>query len=375
MAYQIKTRTNGVKFVEFVGLDGRRKRLSLGTRDPKIAEELGRRRYIAHIKGEDREPTAGPKHSPERKKVLTLGMAIERMKKDEWAQERVKSWESIWSDCRKLAEFFGEDTEVADITYERMVEYVRTCRSMGHSNGTIKKRMQRLRQMLLNCANGKWINPETRLPYLAFVPATPETGKPSIRKAELTVEDERRVYEYCDQRRADSKRGQQWWLFKQFIMWQIDTGMRKCETLLIDLDRVRHNIVQIRVSKNGEGRDVPLTSRLIKMVDIFRAMDHKGPLFAGLTFGKIQEMWDECRRALDLGDLVIHDLRHTRGQRLCDAGVPLEVVSELLGHKDIGVTGRVYTIRKTAALQQWAKFAEENPDAALTGEFQLKVVS
>ncbi|HEY8352527.1 MAG TPA: site-specific integrase, partial [Sphingomonadales bacterium] len=203
----------------------------------------------------------------------------------------------------------------------------------------------------------------------------PETGKPSIRKAELTVEDERRVYEYCDQRRADSKRGQQWWLFKQFIMWQIDTGMRKCETLLIDLDRVRHNIVQIRVSKNGEGRDVPLTSRLIKMVDIFRAMDHKGPLFAGLTFGKIQEMWDECRRALDLGDLVIHDLRHTRGQRLCDAGVPLEVVSELLGHKDIGVTGRVYTIRKTAALQQWAKFAEENPDAALTGEFQLKVVS
>jgi integrase len=175
------------------------------------------------------------------------------------------------------------------------------------------------------------------------------------------------VLDYCDERAGNSIRGQQWWLFKQFIIWQIDTGMRKSESLLVDEARIVNNRVRLYEgeTKNEDAREIPLTSRLVKLVETFKAMGLNGPFFGSLSHSKIFEMWNEARAKLNLGDVTIHDLRHTRGQRLYDAGVPLEVISELLGHRDISVTAQVYTKRKAATLDKWTRHAEENPGAAL----------
>jgi integrase len=177
----------------------------------------------------------------------------------------------------------------------------------------------------------------------------------------LSEEDERRVYEFCDQQRATTVRGQDWWLFKQFIMWQIDTGMRKSETFRKGLADVRGDVVMLYKweTKNREDREVPLTARLQKAVATFKAMEIDGPFFAGLTSGKVWEMWSKVRAELDLGDFTIHDLRHTRGQRLADSGVPLEVIADLLGHKDVSITAGVYTVRKTETLRKWTHHAEQ----------------
>lgn len=362
MSYIIKTRTNGMKFVEFTGLDGQRKRLSLGTRNEKEAQELGRAKWIAHLKGEDTKPAAKPAPVA---RTFTLGMAIDKLKADEWSPDVCKSWPSIWSDAAILLREIG-DVEVSDITYETILGYVTSARADGHAPGTIKKRLSRLSKIMQNCSR-RWINPETRLPYLTTVPAFPNPGKANVRSAELTELQEQAVYRECDKLRESSTRGHQWWLFKQFIMWQVDTGMRKGETLLIGADRIKDNAVHLYDgdTKNDEGRPIPLTTRLKGMVQTFEQMGITGPFFGGLTFGKIQEMWNEVRQNCGIPDVTIHDLRHTRGQRLADAGVPLEVISELLGHKDISVTARVYTVRKLGTLQKWTEFAEANPGAGL----------
>lgn len=358
MSYEVKTRTNGVKFVEFAGLDGTRKRVSLGTRDPKAAERLAREKFLAHLKGED---VVRPRQPSEQPKVFTLGMAIDALKRTDWSSSRISSWRNVWSDCDILLKEIG-DIELTDFTYEVACLFIEGQQRQGKANGTIRKRLSRLSK-ILSCAATRWVNPETRRPYLDYVPAFPDSvGTPNVRKVNLAEADERRVYEYCDQQAQSSVRGHQWWLFKQFIMWQIDTGMRKNESLLVGHDRIADNTVMLYdgETKNGDGRPIPLTTRLQKMVGVFKSMElGAAPFFASLTASKIFEMWDDARTALDLGHVTIHDLRRTRGQRLYDSGVPLEVISELLGHRDIRVTARVYTQRTVQHLRQWTDHAEE----------------
>ncbi|HKD77521.1 MAG TPA: site-specific integrase, partial [Ktedonobacterales bacterium] len=45
---------------------------------------------------------------------------------------------------------------------------------------------------------------------------------------------------------------------------------------------------------------------------------------------------------LGLPDMRFHDLRHTCATLLLSRGVNIKVVSEMLGHSDIGITLRVY---------------------------------
>lgn len=140
--------------------------------------------------------------------------------------------------------------------------------------------------------------------------------------------------------------------------------MRKSETLKVGADRIKDGCVILYngETKNDEGRAIPLTTRLREMVELFSKMGIAGRFFGSLTPGKIQEMWDVVRRDLKLGDIVIHDLRHTRGQRLDDADVPIEVIAELLGHKDIRVTQRVYRRAKTERLKRWVDAVDQGSE-------------
>lgn len=54
---------------------------------------------------------------------------------------------------------------------------------------------------------------------------------------------------------------------------------------------------------------------------------------------------DSVRRILARGGIEgvrFHDLRHGHASLLIDDGVPLSVISAALGHKDVGITGRIY---------------------------------
>lgn len=359
MSYEVKKRDNGMHFVEFNDSDGKRKRLSLGTRDEKAADQLARKKYIEFFSEPEDEEEKAP---ASRGVVLSLSEGIERMKKGAWHPDVARSWESIWSDARILLRYFG-DVDVRDITAESLQGYADEMKAAGQSPGTIRKRLSRIKTLLLKCSSS-WINPKTQRPYIPYVPEFPEgIAKQRIRKRELTEDQERSVYDYCAEQRVSSDRGQQWWLFAEFIKWQIDTGMRKGESLAKEFSDVKDQSVWLQdgETKNEEPREVPLTSRVQQTYTMLATISGgRGKIWAGLNFGKVQEMWSEVRRELGLGDLVIHDLRHTRGQRLADKGVPLEVIADLLGHKDVSVTAKIYTFRKSETLRKWTDYADED---------------
>lgn len=59
--------------------------------------------------------------------------------------------------------------------------------------------------------------------------------------------------------------------------------------------------------------------------------------------------WQRARQEAGLGDLHVHDLRHTTGMRLREAGVPESTISDLLWHAKKSMTAH-YTMAQIVEL-------------------------
>lgn len=56
----------------------------------------------------------------------------------------------------------------------------------------------------------------------------------------------------------------------------------------------------------------------------------------------LRRSWGAVRKAAGLGEMRLHDLRHTCVSLLLDLGVPPHIVREIVGHSDIEVTMTIY---------------------------------
>ena len=131
------------------------------------------------------------------------------------------------------------------------------------------------------------------------------------------------------------------------IVAALDTGMRRGELLhqrWEQIDLTRH-VLSVSRSKTieGEGREIPLTSRVATLLRTRH--QPAGPVFTydGHAIGTIKTTWRTTLRNAGIRHVRFHDLRHTFNTRLLEAGVLQEVRKALMGHvSGAGVHG-VYT--------------------------------
>lgn len=119
----------------------------------------------------------------------------------------------------------------------------------------------------------------------------------------------------------------------------IDTGFRVGECLSLAPDNVDIGQKQITlwVTKNGRPRTVPMTAR------VQRIIKKRLPALFPMTYESVRHYWDKARNQLGYGDdphYVIHICRHTCASRLVQAGVPIQVVQEWMGHASVVTTQR-----------------------------------
>ncbi len=107
-------------------------------------------------------------------------------------------------------------------------------------------------------------------------------------------------------------------------------------------------MVTVRVAKNGQPRDVPLTRRATTALADLKAkrtITLSGPQ---RVFSWIPEQWPghlakdykRAVKAAELPPLRLHDLRHLAAVNLVRSGTPLPDVAKLLGHKTLAMTWR-----------------------------------
>ena len=124
------------------------------------------------------------------------------------------------------------------------------------------------------------------------------------------------------------------------------TGARKLELLKAkwsDID-VEKRTWTLNMTKNGRGRHVPLSQAAINIIGQLPKYPDCPWLLANsrtlLPFTDIKRSFMAARKLAGLDDVHIHDLRHTFGSQLTNAGVDLYTVGKLLGHVNVASTAR-----------------------------------
>ena len=67
--------------------------------------------------------------------------------------------------------------------------------------------------------------------------------------------------------------------------------------------------------------------------------DYRGRMISPMT---LHDQWLAAIARAGLPMVRMHDLRHAAATRMLEAGIPLKVVSEYLGHANISITADVY---------------------------------
>jgi integrase len=197
----------------------------------------------------------------------------------------------------------------------------------------------------------------------------PEVGRDSERDAErhrrlapetsATAGEERRLLHVSAPR------------LQRLVLGALETCCRQGELLALQWQDVGVDWLQIRDTKNGLAREIPISARLRAVLELARCDPAGRPLgpqayVFGNEFGEAapfprkawqtavlkahghRPQWEPgrgkltatCQALYDRIDLHFHDLRHEGGSRLLEAGWPLHHVRDMLGHQDLATTNR-----------------------------------
>jgi integrase len=148
------------------------------------------------------------------------------------------------------------------------------------------------------------------------------------------------------------------------------TGARKSELLQamwehVDLERRMWFIPQ---TKNGRSRHVPLSSPAIAILRQLPRLPGCPYVVPNLNtrrpYRTLKKVWQTARIQAGLGDLRMHDLRHSAASLMINAGVDLFAVGRVLGHTDHKSTMRYSHLANDTLLK--AVEAGANSQAAWT---------
>ena len=121
------------------------------------------------------------------------------------------------------------------------------------------------------------------------------------------------------------------------------TGCRKSEILALRWNEIDGDTIALADAKAGP-RKVYLNSRARRIIE--RQPRGRSPfVFPSLRnldrpHGPNLRLWDRIRKEAAIEDVRLHDLRHTMASHAVMNGVPVPVVSRLLGHSSVQMTLR-----------------------------------
>ncbi len=134
------------------------------------------------------------------------------------------------------------------------------------------------------------------------------------------------------------------WL-RPVLTLAVHTGMRRGELLSLMWPQVNleQGIITLLDTKNGERRDIPMDDTVRRILEGTRV---KGDFIFSNRSGRpiegasLYRAFYEALQKSKIENFKWHDIRHTFASNLVMAGVDLNTVRELLGHKDLKMTLR-----------------------------------
>jgi integrase len=242
-----------------------------------------------------------------------------------WAGQ--KSERTAERNGQEVVELIGPAIKPSEITESTVDMMVCKLEAKGNSNGTINRKLAALSKMMTLAHRRGFIN---RKPHLE------RRREAQGRIRWLSQQEEAQLLTTFRHFGRDD--------FADLVVMLVDTGLRVSEALKMewrDID-LAEGWVRLWDTKNGGARSVPLTTRVVEMLQRLQGIDPQGP-FSEIAPRTFNEFWVRVRSHMGLSQdaqFVPHALRHTYISRLVQAGVDLRTVQELAGHKTLAMTFR-----------------------------------
>ena len=244
-----------------------------------------------------------------------------------------------------------------EITRQDIVKMHSERKASGAAAGSANRLLIMMRY-IFNLAV-RWEVPGIKANPTKGVPLMEENNK---KERYLSVDEAQRLYDaVCKSQNT---------MLQYIVPMLILTGARKREVLDAkweDFDFARR-IWCIPMSKSGKARRVPLSDGALNILSTiprdmkcewtFPNPDTKKP------FVSIFCAWDTARKSVDLGDVRVHDLRHSHASFLVNAGRTLYEVQHILGHTQVKTTQRYAHLSQETLLD-----ATNSVNTALGGMF------
>jgi len=244
-----------------------------------------------------------------------------------------------------------------EITRQDIVKMHADRKASGAAAGSANRLLIMMRY-IFNLAL-KWEVPGVKVNPTKGVPLMEENNK---KERYLSVDEAQRLYDaVCKSQNT---------MLQYIVPMLILTGARKREVLDAKWEDFDFNrrIWRIPISKSGKARHVPLSDGALNILSTmprdmkcewtFPNPDTKKP------FVSIFCAWDTARKSVGLGDVRVHDLRHSHASFLVNAGRTLYEVQHILGHTQVKTTQRYAHLSHDTLLD-----ATNSVNSALGGMF------
>lgn len=213
----------------------------------------------------------------------------------------------------------------------RMIEQFQTERlQKGHKHATVNRHLATIKHMFTKAVEWDMVE---------------EDSLKRVRKVKMLEENNRRM-RFLSSSECSSLVGNCDKHLRPIVITALNTGMRKSEILNLKWDDVdlKHNLITVRNTKNGEPRRIAINGTLRDTLSsIVRRLDVPFVFFdnaTGKSYGNVNKSFSSACRRSGITDFHFHDLRHTFASQLVMAGIDLTTVRELMGHKTMAMTLR-----------------------------------
>lgn len=259
---------------------------------------------------------------------VTLGEVIAKYRDQVTVQKRGCDQET--TRLNALARHHIARLALSSVTARVIAEY-REERLLAVSGSTVNRELNVLSSLINHCIK-EWMIPLACNPVAGI--RRPKQGKSRDRL--LDDDEEKRLFAAIEEARNP--------YLEPVVRFALSTAMRRGEILSLRWSDVEiaKRVAHIEMSKNGSGRDVPLSSQALEVLQrLPRPLASDSPVFP-LSANALKLAWQRSVKRAGLENLTFHDLRHCAATRLSERLPNLIELSSVTGHKTLAMLKRYY---------------------------------
>jgi integrase len=130
-------------------------------------------------------------------------------------------------------------------------------------------------------------------------------------------------------------------MVKPIVELALQTAMRQSELTGLRWDNVdlTRRVAVLAMTKNGERRAVPLSTRAVEILSELPKSE-SSLVFGGVTSEAVKRAFRRATHRAGLVDLRFHDLRHEATSRFFERNLNIMEVASITGHKTLQMLKR-----------------------------------